>query len=617
MLKKRNLGNTEGVKNNPIQTKQIQSVQQNQVIQTVQPNQIKKKDALSKTNEIFNGMKNNKSESQYDNNKYDNSKYDNTKFDPSKYENKYDPSKYDTTKFDSKEIPQIKTEIKSIPSKETDSSKDFKKDYSFNLNPKKDEPEVTKFRVRKMIDKNSTQNNLSALSSIPVLDKKEENTLNSLPKSPEDTLSLTPNERFEPCQDLSSIRKNVKTINDISSIPSERPNKEEYPQMEKNLKQSTEEEPKQENFEQQFMSNSQINTKINKIPGYEMDLIQQQTHTLPKEESMYNKFSDYDNKYLFNNQNYEAPINENIPTFAGGKLRDSKEENNMKISENINIDNQLKNNSSITDENIRKKQKINKVADLVTKINSDEELFEIISKIFGEDILDVLTSPKVEDNLVESVEQSVLKVEELRKKDEEEDAQKMSTINEVNTPQEEDQNIPLPSNNNLLYNYKEYQRPNYQSNQNNLYIKDNAEEKENSLFYESPNNPNYDKIPKRSYADELLISKGYSVNGISNKLLNTNPTENNSGISGLNGQKKKRSNIEIEPNYEGMRNYGGRSNTIDKYKEFNFESSLRSEPRIISAYGKVNGKNYGHNKKFVNYTSPHGHYFDSSLQNGG
>ncbi len=107
------------------------------------------------------------------------------------------------------------------------------------------------------------------------------------------------------------------------------------------------------------------------------------------------------------------------------------------------------------------------------------------------------------------------------------------------------------------------------------------------------------KSNSRSYADELLYSKGLSPQGIP-----TNSTGNNAimNIRTNNFSNTMNVNRYQEPN---------------KYKEFKFESSLRNEPINRERNGKNTSNSCYHSKGFVNYTSPHGHYFDTSLQNGG
>lgn len=230
---------------------------------------------------------------------------------------------------------------------------------------------------------------------------------------------------------------------------------------------------------------------------------------------------------------------------------------------------------AINDDTMKKKQKITRVADLVTKINSDQELYDLISKIFGEDVLDSLMSPNVDENLIESVEQSVIKIEELRQNDNE------------NIPTEkpimpEEKLKPYPDNK-YIYNNNN----NYEGQLNNQINIPNNEVPDKQLFYESANCHTLPKSNIRSYADELLLSKGYSVKGI--------PTEKSANRPAVN-----------------IRKY----DQVNKYKEFNFENSLRSEPKLKSGKKSPSSSCY-HTKSFVNYTSPHGHYFDTSLQNGG
>ena len=207
---------------------------------------------------------------------------------------------------------------------------------------------------------------------------------------------------------------------------------------------------------------------------------------------------------------------------------------------------------TISDKTTKQKQKISRVADLIMKINSDDELNDIIVQLFGNNILDELTSSKVSDTLIDNVEKSVAKIESLRENERED-----TFIEPSQQPE------PIKQH----------------------FIGKPSQHKTNKTINTTSQSLNSSKIVK-SYADELLMSKGLTDKSQTRTITtirNNNKTQNS-----------------VNTTYTG---------------DFNYEKSLR--------FGKSNSnKKYQntvvqHQKTFVNYTSPHGHYFDTSLQNGG
>ena len=65
-----------------------------------------------------------------------------------------------------------------------------------------------------------------------------------------------------------------------------------------------------------------------------------------------------------------------------------------------------------------KKEKLSLIADIVMKINSEDYFYEILTKLFGDDLTDKLMSSDVDDKLLEDVQNSIKEIEELKKKDE-------------------------------------------------------------------------------------------------------------------------------------------------------------------------------------------------------
>ena len=75
----------------------------------------------------------------------------------------------------------------------------------------------------------------------------------------------------------------------------------------------------------------------------------------------------------------------------------------------------IKTNSKITHEQI--KEKASRMADLVCVMTTDEELNEMISELFGEDIIDKLMNSDISEEELKKIEDSVIEIEKLREQD--------------------------------------------------------------------------------------------------------------------------------------------------------------------------------------------------------
>ena len=291
--------------------------------------------------------------------------------------------------------------------------------------------------------------------------------------------------------------------------------------------------------------------------------------------------NDYENNQNFQNENNLNNIISNIPleqNYNFQQMQNYYEQNNNN-NNMMNIQNGNYNNNNNEDNNIilnqnqsqnnidmkDKKKQISKVADLVMKINNDDGIYEILSKLFGEDLIDKLISRK-DEKFILGVEEAIKEIEELRRRDLEE----QNNINANSTN--------INNKNSLLY----------ETGDNINLVQSNNNTIDNSQLYKNISNQ------KKSYADELLMKHGL-LNPNSNFL---NPISKSMKISKIIKNESERKN---EP-----------------YKEFSFENSLRvgmksRKSNII----RSNSSHINNNKKFNNYTSGYGHYFDESLQNGG
>lgn len=214
-----------------------------------------------------------------------------------------------------------------------------------------------------------------------------------------------------------------------------------------------------------------------------------------------------------------------------------------------------------------KKQKISRVADLISKINSDQELYEMIIQLYGEGILDELMSSKVDESVIETVEKTVKEIERLREKDAKEQNEQEEKIERYEKKEYIDRKEPPQMRTISATNQSSFPPIPEKS------------------FDKSLNKSQIIQPQKKSYADELLASNG---------LLNKYP---------------KSSKIPVpKSNNQSFRHDG---------EKFDFEKSLRFD-RSTPSKTRMNSNNkVHHQKKFVNYTSSYGNYFDQSLQNGG
>lgn len=125
-------------------------------------------------------------------------------------------------------------------------------------------------------------------------------------------------------------------------------------------------------------------------------------------------------------------------------------ENDDEININNNINQSIPNNYQIQkkddinnkQKSINKKEKLGLIADIIMKINSEDYFYEILTKLFGDDLTDKLMSSEVSDNLLDAVQNSIKEIEELKKKDDLKN--KNQNINKQNAEEMEDKPKRFP-----------------------------------------------------------------------------------------------------------------------------------------------------------------------------
>ena len=133
-------------------------------------------------------------------------------------------------------------------------------------------------------------------------------------------------------------------------------------------------------------------------------------------------FKDENNNFI-STSNEENIINNSIRNkikIANNYKMENENNNNIDINSLVQESGNNRNvyNKSNKKLSTNKKEKLSLIADIVMKINSEDYFYEILTKLFGDDLTDKLMSSDVDDKLLEDVQNSIKEIEELKKKDE-------------------------------------------------------------------------------------------------------------------------------------------------------------------------------------------------------
>ena len=173
------------------------------------------------------------------------------------------------------------------------------------------------------------------------------------------------------------------------------------------------------NINENYVNNNNINNEVRDI-GNIISNNQNKNNNSQKNMGLIS-FKDENNNFI-STSNEDNIINNSI-------------RNRIKIANNYNMENENNNidinslvqesgnkpniyNNSNKKLSTNKKEKLSLIADIVMKINSEDYFYEILTKLFGDDLTDKLMSSDVDDKLLEDVQNSIKEIEELKKKDE-------------------------------------------------------------------------------------------------------------------------------------------------------------------------------------------------------
>ena len=194
------------------------------------------------------------------------------------------------------------------------------------------------------------------------------------------------------------------------------------------------------------------------------------TKSAYEEQKRLNKSSIMDLKY-----NYDSILN---PFFAPKKDKDNfstKSEKNNIIS-NKNIENN-KNINKVNNNKVKKilfkneQDKVNKIADIIIKLNSKDYYYIILTKLFGNDLKEKLVSNKVSNELLAAVQNSIQEIEAIKKKDDMKNSKKEDKLKNLKSLEEmEEEPRQFPVNEIIGPNdkYKNYKKINNQKNNYNI-----------------------------------------------------------------------------------------------------------------------------------------------------
>ena len=235
---------------------------------------------------------------------------------------------------------------------------------------------------------------------------------------------------------LNGIEYILNVINNISNLIEFQNSKPEILKALNDIKNTTINlinEKQKKNFNQDLQNNytnpycENLELKFNYIPYLNNDLINNNISNLIYNDDNINQNYHFQNINCYNNPNYKIKNNFNTIN-SNVSLKNNFKQNlhNNNIYNNYILNKDLKYN-----ELKEKKLTLSKVTDLVMKINNDNGIYEILIKLFGEDLIDKIILNN-NDKFINEVKEAMNKIEDLRKKDEEIKINEKNNINKKN-----------------------------------------------------------------------------------------------------------------------------------------------------------------------------------------
>ena len=203
------------------------------------------------------------------------------------------------------------------------------------------------------------------------------------------------------------------------------------------------------NINENYVNNNNMNNEISDISN----IISNNKYKNNNSQKNYGliSFQDENNNFISTN-NEENIINNSIRNRIkiANNFKKENENNNIDVNSLVQESGNKPNiyNNSNKKLSTNKKEKLSLIADIVMKINSEDYFYEILTKLFGDDLTDKLMSSDVDDKLLEDVQNSIKEIEELKKKDEISNNNENNNINvndnQVNNEEIEEQPKRFP-----------------------------------------------------------------------------------------------------------------------------------------------------------------------------
>ena len=340
---------------------------------------------------------------------------------------------------------------------------------------------------------------------------------------------------------------------------------------------------------------------------------------------MHNPTQDNANKIIYDRLNEKNVINSyfnaDIPRNEHTEKSDEIPVKEVKTSEILQNDENIKPSST---------SKANRVMDIIMKLNSFDDIYSILKRLFGEDIEQRLSSSDVDEKFISQVEDSIKEIEELKRQEEtfsvENNSNNVAEIEADNSNQNKQVNSDQPcrspnwtETNNAKINYY-----------NEAKHDDISDDRSNTRLH---NINSYDSIinylPKRFVHDQEYRAYDYNYDTgsrfkdtFSSRRFSPPKKYDNYEDSHLTICRNKSNSKSKPKNYTNRNMYsdiGSMNRAIadkilisNRNEESNFENSLRN-------YLKKGGKSSKNDRRriFKNHTSSYGNFFDPSLQKGG
>ena len=311
-----------------------------------------------------------------------------------------------------------------------------------------------------------------------------------------------------------------------------------------------------------YIKNNDKNSKISSILGLQFNY-----------DSLINEndakfFSDYEEKYNKVKNKINSYFKNSVDTHI---MKDKYNENEkMTPDEALNYTESLRNKNKLSQikeknknkcviENLKKRKKGKKdIESIIKKMNNNDYIYDILIKIFGYNIKDKLLSNKVNDSLIEDVQNAIIEIEKKFK------------------------NNNKNSNKNIKEKVEKLYKEKFDNSQINT-NKINDLEKSNINNYMSNDLNKKNKKLKRykSFNNYKIFEQYQEFNNFKNKYRNKSPN-----------------------NFY-----------INKYNT-NFNEQVNKNNLIEDKF-KINKKRGYPKKPFINATCGYGKYFDEGLQKGG